>query len=397
MDVAKPPLSSSSSSSSSSSRNSGFFQTITVNQHSSSSSSTRPKITSLKITDTLYGSHTLTSQAEPVLLALLQSPHLTRLAGVHQHGITGLLNLTPKITRLEHSIGAFLIVRLLGASLAEQVAALLHDVSHTSLSHVVDFALTSPGEESYHEAHKSRYLSMSDLPELVRSFADDLELPTRSHAGDPELAAGYMSVFHEESYPLLEYPAPALCADRIDYALRDAVAFGKLDMQEAQQILHSFKAYPDNRCRDRLIVMDDAALALKFATTYNALDRDVWSNPANIDMYTSAGGVIRDAVQKGTLDKDDLWRLSDEEFWERLGQVTDDAGRSVMVRLELEGLRQVGGLPRGTKVRTLDPDVLVRDEQGLVVGYKPLSTVYPAWGVERKHYINARQQLMGTN
>lgn len=386
-------------SSTSTSLNSGYFQTITLhhqNRDSSCSSSEFPSnptgLTSLTITDTLYGAHTIAAKSEPLLFNLLQSPYLTRLSGVNQHGITGLLGLTPPITRLEHSIGAFLIVRSLGASLSEQVAALLHDVSHTALSHVVDWALTSPGQESYHEVHKARYLDRSDLVDIVERFAADLG-PGRNS----------VDVFHEEKFPLVEYPAPRLCADRIDYALRDSVAFGKLSLDEAREVFRSFKAYPNTSSSDRLIVMDDKELALKFARAYNAIDRDVWSNPANIDMYKSTGRIIGDVIrnercQGGGLEEEDLWRLSDKDFWEDLREATDDEGRAVMKRLEREGLprqEDVKGLPVGTKIRTLDPDVLVEDATGSV--YRALSVVCPAWGVERGEYIRARKALTGMN
>ncbi|KAM7198240.1 hypothetical protein V8F20_006267 [Naviculisporaceae sp. PSN 640] len=395
--VTKPAFSTTSPSTTPSS---GYFQTITIThpkQHSSSSPGHDTEIPFLTITDTLYGTHTITAKSEPLLFNLLQSPYLTRLSGVHQHGITGLLGLTPPITRLEHSIGAFLIVRSLGASLSEQVAALLHDVSHTALSHVVDWALTSPGGESYHEVHKARYLDQSDLVDIVKRFASDLDLG-RSEAGSTR-ETDSMDVFHEEKFPLIEYPAPSLCADRIDYALRDSVAFGKLSLEEARKVFQSLRAYPNTNSPDRLIVMDDEELALKFARAYNAIDRDVWSNPANIDMYKSTGRIIREVIrnQRGRgMEEEDLWRLSDKEFWERLREATDDEGRTVMKRMETKGLprqEDVYGLPVGTKIRTLDPDVLVGDGSGS--GYQPLSVAFPAWGVERGEYIGARKALIG--
>lgn len=84
------------------------------------------------VDDELYGQHTI---SEPVLVELLRSPALVRLAGVNQHGISGLLNITPRVTRFEHSVGALLLVRIVGARIDEQVAALLHDVSHTASTH----------------------------------------------------------------------------------------------------------------------------------------------------------------------------------------------------------------------------------------------------------------------
>ena len=52
--------------------------------------------------------------------------------------ITALLGITQPITRYEHSVGVMLLARRVGGGLREQVAALLHDVSHTAFSHVID-------------------------------------------------------------------------------------------------------------------------------------------------------------------------------------------------------------------------------------------------------------------
>ncbi len=86
--------------------------------------------------DAVYGATEIT---EPVLLDLMESCAMQRLKGISQHGVTALLGITPAFTRFDHSVGVMLLVRRLGASIEEQVAALLHDISHTAFSHVIDF------------------------------------------------------------------------------------------------------------------------------------------------------------------------------------------------------------------------------------------------------------------
>ncbi|KAK4113043.1 hypothetical protein N656DRAFT_778559 [Canariomyces notabilis] len=359
----------------------GYFQTIQY-----------PSADHLIIHDTLYGTHTIT---EPVLVSLLQSPSLLRLSSVCQHGITGLLGFTPRVTRLEHSIGAFLLVRKVNATLSEQVAALLHDISHTALSHVVDWAgLSTPGSgsgESFHEVHKTRFVESTDLPSIIAR-----------HGFGPE-------VFNEGSFPLVESPAPHLCADRLDYALRDAVGFGKLDLQDARRVYTSVMAYPDaTTSPHRMLVLTDRDLAMTLARAYLAVDRDVWSNPAHISVYQRAGRVIGDAIRSGVVRESDLWGLSDREFWKVLREATDEVGKESMRRLEVEGLPEDEnlGLPVGTKVRTLDPDVLGGgggdDDDDAEAGgpgggltCQALSVWCPAWAEERTAYILARKRLQG--
>ena len=86
--------------------------------------------------DELYGKVEIT---EPLLLDLITSDAMQRTKGVSQHGITALIGVTPPFSRFVHSVGTMLLVRRLGANVNEQVAALLHDISHTAFSHVIDF------------------------------------------------------------------------------------------------------------------------------------------------------------------------------------------------------------------------------------------------------------------
>ncbi|KAJ5880696.1 uncharacterized protein N7473_011749 [Penicillium subrubescens] len=336
----------------------GVFQTIeTVDKNK------------IIIRDELYGEHVI---AEPVLIELLQSPELSRLKGVCQHGVTGLLGFGPKVTRFEHSVGAFLLVRKVGASVEEQVAALLHDISHTSLSHVVDYALSQPGEDSYHEVHKSRYLKTTQLPQIL----------TRHDFGD-------LKALDEELFPLVEQPSPHLCADRLDYSLRDSLAFGKFSLKKIHQVFDSLKAAPDPTSSNRLLVLDNPQLALALARAYLATDRDVWSNRSHANIYKRTGRVIKELVESGRVKEEALWTLSDADFWVLMRQEATPEILSELDRLETEGLPDENRLrlPRETRIRSLDPDIC----QGTQGEPLPLSVVLPEWAAERQQYILSRE------
>ena len=321
------------------------------------------------VDDVIYGRHVV---SEPVLVELLRSPTVARLAGIHQHGISGLLGLTPKMTRLEHCIGAFLLVRMVGAAVDEQVAALLHDVSHTTMSHVVDFALSEPGQ-SFHEVHKERFINTTELPAIL----------TKHGFGD-------LKPLQEELYPLVEMPAPHLCADRLDYSLRDIFGLGHARLDETQRIVASLKALPDPSSPHRLLVLQDQELALLLARGYMACDRDVWGNPAHGDLYTRTAELMASLIKGGGVQEEELWTLSDEAFWARMRQETDDEGRRAMDRLESEGLPDEKGLPlpRSAKIRTIDPDVCV--SPGVA---RPLSAIVPSYAAVRDQYILMRKEL----
>ncbi|KAI4867443.1 hypothetical protein F4820DRAFT_413629 [Hypoxylon rubiginosum] len=338
----------------------GYFQTLDV--------STEDKVI---IQDQLYGTHTI---SDPVLNDLLRSPALARLIGVRQHGISAFLNFTPSITRFEHSVGAFLLVRHVGGSLEEQVAALLHDVSHTTMSHVVDFALSEPGEGSFHEVHKMRFVKTTQIPDILAKYG-----------------FGDLKPLDEELYPLVEMPAPHLCADRLDYGLRDAVGFGNLTPEDAQRVIASLKAFPNATSPHRLLVLQDQEAALSLARGYMACDRDVWGNPAHGNLYTRTAELMRYSIRNGGVGEEELWKLSDEEFWSKMREVLSASGQEDMKRLESEGLPDDKELPlpRGAKVRTIDPDIYDPSGDKAV----PLSILDPEYAAEREQYVLARRAL----
>ncbi|KAF7591835.1 hypothetical protein BBP40_001032 [Aspergillus hancockii] len=321
------------------------------------------------IQDTIYGKHPI---SEPVLIDLLQSKAVLRLAGIGLHGQTDLLGITRTVTRLEHSIGAFLLVRKVGSSVAEQIAGLLHDISHTVLSHDVDWVLSKPGE-SFHEVQKMRYIMTTELPRILADHG-----------------FGDLKPLDEVLYPLVEMPAPHLCADRLDYSLRDAVAFGKLAIEDARRVYDSLTAFPDPSSSNRLLVLQDIDLALAHARAYMECDKDVWCNPAHAMMSKKIGYLIGDLVQQGIVKEEVLWSLSDREFWELLKNTVGPEGLAIIEQIEAGPYaKDVLSLPRGTKIRTIDPDVLLPDAEQP----SPLSILKPEWARERQEYIQARQAL----
>ncbi|KAH8900281.1 hypothetical protein GQ53DRAFT_214527 [Thozetella sp. PMI_491] len=323
------------------------------------------------IEDDLYGAHVIT---EPVLVDLLGSKALARLVGVSQAGITSFLGLLPaNVTRFEHSVGAFLLVRLVGGSLEEQVAGLLHDISHTAFSHVIDHALAPPGQ-SFHEVHKMRYVETTELPQILakHGFAD-------------------LKPLEEELYGIVEQPSPHLCADRLDYGLRDSVAFGKLSIQDAHKVVAGLKVFPDPSSPDRMLVLSSTEVAVSIARSYMAADRDVWSHPAQVDLYRRSGKLIADVVRAGGLSEAQLWELSDGEFWDAMRGVTDASGREEMAKLEKESFLDDGwsSLPMGAKVRTIDPDVWLPGAKAPV----PLTVLSEEYTKERSDYLASRAAM----
>src|SRR6476661_8398010 len=109
--------------------------------------------------DRVYGD---VSIDDPRLLALIDCPTFRRLEGIRQAGPSAFAFPFKTVTRYEHSLGVYVLLRRLGAGRREQVAGLLHDISHTAFSHAVDFVIASD-EQDHHESLKPVLLDRGDI------------------------------------------------------------------------------------------------------------------------------------------------------------------------------------------------------------------------------------------
>lgn len=273
---------------------------------------------------------------EPAILDLIECRTFRRLKGVRQAGPSALAFPFKDVTRYEHSLGVFLLLRRLGADRREQVAGLLHDISHTAFSHAVDFIISSV-EQDHHEQLKPLMLDRPDLAAAIGRL-------------------GFRpSDFYDDSiYPLLEQPIPWLCADRLDYFLRDGIACGVVSQEAADRILGHL-AVAGSR-----IVMTDADVAREAVELFAVMNRDWWASDTEAFIYNEFADVIREALDRGILRPDDLM-TEDEPVLARL-----DAARVPLIDRKLDSIRRFrpesaeGYTPRVVpKARWLDPPVQV--------------------------------------
>lgn len=310
--------------------------------------------------DPLYGEVEIN---EPVLLDLIQSQAMQRLRGVLQHGITALIGITQPVTRFDHSVGVMLLVRRLGGSLAEQIAALLHDVSHTAFSHVIDYVVDGHNSQSYHEEWKEAHLAASDVPEVSARHGYN-----------------WRDFLHEEDYALLAQPSPRLCADRLDYFLRDSRELG---LSSLDQISHALDHLSVHEGR---IGVDDVEVARWLANTYIAADKASWANFREVGLYEVTARSIKVAIQIGAITEDDFWS-TDDQLWRKLHAIDHSdiqqqlALISPATRFEWDEVNPTFRV--STKLRTIDPDVLLDDH------FVPLSTLDAEFAQYRADYLSS--------
>jgi uncharacterized protein len=308
--------------------------------------------------DPVYGSIEIT---EPVLLDLIATQAMTRTKGVLQHGVSALVGVTKPISRFDHSLGAMILVRLLGASLEEQIAALLHDVSHTAFSHVIDYVFDGHDTQGYHEEHKLEFVAKTDIPARLAHFGYNWE-----------------HFMEEADYTLLEQDLPHLCADRLDYFLRDALDLRLTTPREVDKALKNLTTHQGR------IVVTDLPIARWLGYTFIKSDQASWANFREVGLYELAARAIRRGLEIGVLTAADIWG-TDQPAWEKLRASIDPELQFNFQRVHKDTQfvwdAENPEFRVSTKLRSIDPDVLIEDE------IQPLSALDPVFEHHRNEYL----------
>ncbi|TPE70929.1 HD domain-containing protein [Halalkalibacterium halodurans] len=287
----------------------------------------------MKLVDSIYGTYTV----EPVISELIDSAPVQRLKGIHQGGACYLVKPSWNVTRFEHSIGVMLLIRKLGGSLEEQIAGLLHDVSHTAFSHVIDYVLAEE-EEDYHEQIYEQVIRASEIPHILDKYGFDLERIVLNHS----------------CWTLLEQCSPSLCADRIDYTLRDLYTYGHINNQEVDDFIANLIVV------DGIISTSSVAGAEWFVRAYYKEVIDFFLDPLNVYGSSVLTSVLKSAVERKALGLDDFLK-TDQELMEQLQRLNDDSIQKQLATLHPHvNVRENENhyhIHKTNKLRLIDPHV----------------------------------------
>jgi len=238
----------------------------------------------MKIVDKVYGEEEITEQ---VLIDLINSKAVQRLKGISQQGVPRKYNPQPFFSRYEHSIGVLILLRKFGATVKEQIAGVIHDISHTAFSHLVDWIMGDPKLQDHQDSSHEDVLKNSDLVSILMKYQYDVE-----------------DFFDLEKYSLLEQESPDLCADRIDYTLRELVSRGG-------------KSISDNILKYLIVkggvfIFSSASAAHSFAEEYSALQLHNWGDDRNNTMFLIFADALKKAIDINVISKEDF--LQDDKY-----------------------------------------------------------------------------------
>ncbi|SFW74166.1 hypothetical protein SAMN02927921_03863 [Sinomicrobium oceani] len=280
----------------------------------------------MRYTDNIYGEFELPGVIED----LIKTQVFQRLKKIHQGGAVFLADPGINHTRFEHAIGVMLLIRKLGGRIEEQIAGLLHDISHTAFSHLIDYVLDIEGED-YHEKRYAEVLKDAELNAVLHHYQMD--------------SATFTDV---EKFKLLEYPLPSLSADRIDYTLRDMFQIGKISLDEISWFIRGLDTV-DNR-----IVLKSETYARWFQAQYNDLTTGYFESRQNITIHIIMKEIVKDCLEKGIIEEKDFFG---DDFY-----LIDKINRQFDLKQRIAAMSARGQQHKQlhTKKRMVDPEILVR-------------------------------------
>lgn len=235
----------------------------------------------MKYADRVYGENEIT---ESVILELINSPSFQRLKEIDQIGYFEPFFPGTTHSRFEHSIGVYLLLKRYGASVEEQIAGLIHDVSHSAFSHCIDYVLDvgSQKEHSHQDNVFGDFVRKSEIPEILDRYNIDLEY-----------------ILDDKNFSLKEKDLPDLCADRIDYSFRTAIVFGDLI---------NVNIFLDNLfVENKRWVFKDFEVGKKYAKLFLKLNTDYYASLKSAVMFRTVGDYLRYAISKKYISESDLY------------------------------------------------------------------------------------------
>lgn len=324
----------------------------------------------MKIKDLLWGEFDI---KEPVLVELIENPAVQRLKGVNQMGAPDKWFGREGFSRYDHSIGTMLLLRRFGATLEEQIAGLIHDTPHTAFSHLIDWIYGDAKEENFQDNNHVEYITKhTNLLEIVKKH----KIPERC-------------VIKPENYSLLEQPAPELCADRLDYSLREMRLNYPLEI--AEFLTHSLVNVGEK------FVFSGPDSAYAFYCGYNALQSDSWASPHTLGLYYLLSTALKTAISDKLLSINDFY-ATDEDVVQKIRTSQNPKIQSIIETLD-NGFEAEFSLASGLKLhkkfRYINPSYLNGREIRQVSDMPEVE--YENWLLEeKKKYQNGIGVLIKT-
>lgn len=289
------------------------------------------------ITDIIWGKISIKDKET---VELIKHPAMQRLKKIWISAYGYLFEQKRSSTRFEHSIGVYYLLKHFNADFAEQVAGLIHDISHTAFSHVSTYVLQEKWQENEsHEQFQHEFIIKSGLKDLLNKFGFDEE-----------------QLLHTDKWGLLENKLPDICADRLDYTIRDGLHLQILSRQDADKIIKGLTVL------DGSFVFKNKESAFLYAFAFYLLNLQHYGSATEAYFNHNFGSLVKRAMQKGVLSTGD-WFLNDVEVIKKIKKTTDKEIKNWFKKfnnnLVVYEDREDPTVILSKKIRVVDPKVIM--------------------------------------
>ncbi len=228
---------------------------------------------------------------DPLVLELVHHPRFQRLKKIDASGPSHHFGKLPAYDKFYHSLGVYHLVRLVGGSQEEQVAALLHDVSHTVFCHTGDYVYQKNphGEKAYQDEKHMMVLEDAGLLKIIKK-----------HNLSPSIADT-----DNPAYEILEQSYPDVCADRIEYILTSGKRFYKMPSQDIKFIVDNL-AHVEGRWFFKKI-----KAAENFSMLLLRLTEEIFGHPINLAQNRLLAKALLRALEIDLISEDEMFKSND--------------------------------------------------------------------------------------
>ena len=203
---------------------------------------------------------------------------------------------------LDHSVAVALIVWNFTKDKKQTLAGLFHDIATPVFKHCIDFM---NGDYENQE-------STEELTEkIIRNSDSIMKLLNRDGIKVEEISDYHI-------YPIADNDTPQLSADRLEYTLSNGlgVRMKLWNLDEVREIYQNIEVQKNEDGIEEL-GFKDKMLAEKFVNNMSKLSKFYISNNAKITMQFLAD-IIKKMNQKGLINKEDLYKLSEKDVIEKI-------------------------------------------------------------------------------
>ncbi len=223
------------------------------------------------------------------ILEIIKDPRFMRLYDIAQNGPARYLyKWHPNRNRGNHSLGVAYIISTLGGKKEETLGGMGHDLGHFPFAHAIDNELSKKD----HDTHEREDILEKILSGWKVNGYDLLEIAMKIKKGE---------------YKILENEIPKVCADRLEYALRDGYYLGYISQKDIEDIIADIEFNGEE-------ITFSEENAIKFFELYFKLNYNHYMDEREAAAHAIYGKIISQELKKGKLTIDDLLKMTDTQL-----------------------------------------------------------------------------------